>query len=662
MKQFDQALKQHEAAIKTLPEGKELLSLLKKLAKLKKEDNPHPYLERIMMLLSQHLAVDIVPTLFPVLVALTLCKQDFALLNFTINLKLGFYHRGSLDPLTDTQLLQYVQGVSKLTTRLPLLYPSTGLDWSDDFKTMYLWNALLLYGQAQDLLVISRNGRFSAPVKVKCTHCGNDIHSLCIDGEEMSRTSHITPAPIPVRQEEVLFFDDIYQSFYQVFEIFQETHFTTILPYLYGTYQCSQCHQTNQVMSSMKAAQFEKDPPPLPSEELLTRIETLVLDHTPNLHDKWLLIRLGRSLCIHKEGEHSLRGMLLVAESAYFFPSLMTPTLKTYLLDTFPLLLERPVEASSTKVRGQLLYYYAQLLFDPEERTANRHKLTELYQEMIPIFEEAFGETHNQTLNAKVCYGNFLSKTLRNGKDKELLRLYNQLSDDQTLVKQQIELYLSELYVEEEDFEQAILFKKKTNHNIASIVGGDSQMYVAATRELAKLYLSAADHHDKAINLQAAIDHFQKAFDINVKELGREYLLPPLLRDMAHGVKKLTKSAKEDKELTKRVQMASASLADMGHIAFRLGDYKEALKQYEKAMELWDWVTDVPCRESGEFRYHTALTYEGLHDKAQSLLFCKKAIQYYEICLSRSPSTLQEDILTHAMDNAQDLLRRLEQD
>lgn len=642
----------------SMPQGKQIKSSLKKISELKPNAPPYPHFERLYALMFSSSPEKSVPVVFRYMGQICGERKDLTYLNFMMHLKLSFFLRHDLLLLDDNQLIDYVNVSINLRKEVPLLPPSSSSPISEELARIYLWNALMLYSNSNDLLVFAEYGKFSNPFKVKCHSCGNDIHSLCIDVEHMENTSHITPAPPPEKQTELLFFDDIYQSFWQIFDNFNETYFSKLLPYLYGSYQCTQCGATNHVMTAIKSALFPQKNIALPSEALVQRLETLIQqDKGRNYQQLWNLITFTMSITRNREGLSSLRAMVLPMNTALSFEHLLPSTIQNTLLEmALPLL---PLPSEDTASRIYLLHLCILYLFDPEEPTKHRHQITSMYEELLPLAQEELDHKQKHYVQIQVHHAYFLSKTSRNGKDRKLLAIYPQAQAHPSVLYQ-LEGYLYHLYAEEENFEQAIIYKTKENEHIKALVGTDSLQYSQALRDLATLRLQAGEHYDKAINLQAAIDLFQKAYDLNVTLLGKEYLLPPSLRKIAHSKNKFLKKAKKDEILAVYVRSASGSCGDMGQIAFRLGDYKEAMIQFVKAMDLWSWVTQEPQREGGEYLLHIALTHEKLNKKKLSKEFCEKAMECFHVCMNRNITSHQEDILTKQLDLAEDLQKRLD--
>ncbi len=645
-------MKIKESDLQDLPMKKEFFSVLKRLNQLKDGESPHHLFESLMMLISRTMAGDSVPILFPYLVELALKSTDFSYLNFVVNMKLGFYHRGDLNLLDDDQILEYVQGLLRLRQTMPLHPPKDAQQWPEEFKSIYLWNAMLLYSHSPDLLVLSRQGQFSAPFKVKCPHCGNDIHSLHIDAADLSRSSHITPAAAPEKSKGLFPFDDVYRGFYHILEDFQEKHFSKILPYVYGSYECTVCNQKSVVMDAIKCYQFVEDKPYIPDESFLNRLEGLIFNQSAGVvSEKWILTSFAVSMHRSAYGLESLQAILVAVRAVRGFTLLgvleSSGEVGQEVLEEALLLLEKNPE--KTLLRGKTLRYVALLLQQLHKEKGA--EVIALYEESLAIFTEELGA------EAEESRGVALNLAVQRSYETESLlpleEMYEKIDREKEFdTAERLEAFLQEGHAMRNEFEQAIFYKKRQIQHIIREYGEESDVFADITRELGKLHLK-----NQEIDLASAC--FQQAFQIHINELGREYLLPPLLRNLAHGAKKLTKKAKEDAELGDRARSASQSLMDLGDIAFGAGEYEQALKQYQKARELWDWVTDIRFVESGVHCLVIALAQEKLGDQKSAKEFSKKAIQIFQIRQKESAYEQEKEKAQQYMERAEDLLKRL---
>lgn len=650
-------MKINEQDFKHLPDKKEFITVLKKLNSLGENDNPHPYFERLMMLISGHMASEIVPILYPYLVALTVESEDFSFINFLVNMKLGFYLRGDLNQLSDEKIRQYLGGMYGLRSTIGTKPPEGGVDWPEDFKSMYLWNALMIYSHSPDLLVLSRQGHFDKAFKVKCPHCGNADHSLCIDVNNMDNTSKITPATTPEKKDEVLFFDDIYNSFWWVFESFGETYFSKVLPYVYGEHECTKCNQTSKVIEAMRAAQFVDDPPFVATEALLERLEKLVMDdYSGNMAEKWMLTQFSVSLHRGLYGEKSLKSYILPTKASHMFPNMLGTQGEAFLISE----VERTLEGSTepTVDRGELMRFLLLLLKkqkDEEGNIKNLDKIWKYTDEVIDIFTKECG-TEDKTTRIVILNKVLFQSQQAEGSEK--IKILEDFYGSIDLEKdpdtaERLEVFLSEGYSEESNFEKAIFYKKRQMEHISKDYGDDSDIYADYLVELGEI-------HQKANETTEAKSCYEKAFEIQIREIGEDFQLPPLLKEWSKGKKKLTKKLKEEIDLFHPVGIVCETLKNMGDLHLQLGAFSEALKEYEKASELWDWMNDIPSVESGHNLLKMAIAHEKLGDKKVAKSLGEKSAKILKIRLKQSEFEQEIKEATEYLKEIETLLETLE--
>lgn len=646
-------MKINEKDFKHLVDGKEFVSILKKLNSLPKGGNPHPYFERLMILISSRMAQDIVPILYPYLVAFATESDDFAYINFLVNMKLGFYLRGDMNRLSDEHIREYLGGMYHMRTQMGMIAPKEDLGWPDEFKSMYLWNGMMLYSHSPDLLLLSRQGHFDKAFKVKCPCCGNDVHSLCIDVKNPENMSKITPCDLPEKSGEVLFFDDIMGTFWHIFHDFGEEYFVKVLPYVYGSYECTKCHETSRVADAMKCEQFENDPPFRPTEELMKRLNDIILeDFSVNVVEKWMIICYSVSLHRQYYGLNSMRALWLPVQAARMFETLLDEEGRVHLLLNVEKCLE--IGEGSEEDRVNLLMVSSDLMADmwlEDENSMDSGKILAYCDEASEVSKKVWGGEDERTKMAEMSA--VVLRGLLNPEEEIVLleEFYNQL-DGNTYgeVAMRMENYLYSAYQQVGDFDKVLQYKKAEIDHIMENIGDDSVEAAFLISELGDIYGEAEDYENARISYEKVIGYLKEG-DL------KEYGMPSLLSDFSEGKKKL--KIKDDSEITPQIWLLHETLLALGDMDFEEEKYAEALGQYERATELVDWVFEGKYVASGVNYVKLASVYEKMGDKKRGKDCAEKAVKVLKIRLKQSDSEEELHAAQHFLDDAEEIVARI---
>lgn len=633
-------MKINEADFKHLPQGGKFASTLRGLTQLKEGESPFPLYNQLMQLISQTVARDSVPVLFPYLIGLAVENHDFSFVNFVVTMKLGFYHRGDLTQLLDGELRHYVAGIHNLKMNLPLKIQGDISSWKEEFRSLYVWNALLIHSYSPDILVLAKQGRFESAFKVKCPHCGNDIHSLYINAEDLSQNSAITPAPPPEEWDE-LFTDDVYALATALCENYEEKYFSKILPYVYGEYPCTVCGERSVVMDAMKAYQFVEEPIFVPDQGFLERLSNIAFA-LENPVEQWMFSQFVLGQYRGVQGLDSVEGMYFLLRVL----RLLGDNVASKIHQEVMLQAEGVVERKPEPVilRSQLCHwlgvYYG--LQSPQENHS-REKAELYFRQAMSLMAEQVGREHMVYRESQQAYAIFLSHHSKEDKDKPLLTFYDSLDPEKEVMFQsRMEKVLEECYRTEGQYAQAMVFMDK----ILGRLSPEDSDYPLRLLEKGKLALMAED-------VPLALACSEQAVSQYLLVLGAEYRLPSLLKGYPCGNKKLSKKAKE--ELGSTGEKACDALAVMGDIYRVTGQFAQALGEYEKAVQLWDWLFDVASLARGEQQLNIALCHRGLGEEKQAVLAVKKAKKQFEIRSKESKDPKELTLLQEKMKQAEEM-------
>lgn len=649
-------MKINESELGNIPHKKEFLSLLKSLSNLKEGASIHPYLERILLLVKQDMAIKTVPTLFPQLAKLANESNDFGFVNFLVNMKVGVYQRLPLDDLSDEDLRLYLLGIQTLRNQV-FIEPNKEVgNWSSEFTSMYLWNAMLLYTHSPDALVFLENTKYETPFKVTCTHCGNDVHSLVINEEDMSLTSKITPAPVPPRKEGVLFHDDVYETFFPVFLRFGEQKFGKILPYVYGTYECTTCNQKNVVMEAVKARQFKEEAPYSPTVALLERLHHMAMVEDERLFlERWGIARFSVSMHRGLYGKTDLKAYILPLKLCHHYFQEVDPAITKVLCQEVKELLKLKGHAPET--RGEVLRYFT-VLMELERDCApvspdNKGEILAFYEEAQLLAGKIWGRDHENTKAIALNFVSFRAKVEPEQETEILEAFYDGLDTEKDIeIAHKLEDYLYGVYVERGDYVRALYYKSCLKQHLSREFGEFTEETADFEGEWADVYLRAGQPAE-------ARECYKRGIHIYLTQLGSAYQLPPLFPDYQNSTKKVNKKAKTNEQIFGRALTVSSYFSELGCVTYQMGFFEEALREFEKAMVLWDWMAEARSLKCGTQRLDIAFTLEQLGDTKTAIIYCEKALGIYEICKKNETLPERLEMVEQGLKEGYNLLRRL---
>lgn len=645
-KQGKEILKENEKAMKQLPHGREILSVMKSLEKLGKGQSSVQLLQRLIYLVSQEEQGALMPLLYPRLLALTLSSGDMFCVTTFRCLRMNFYMREDLEGLTDLQIREYVGGLYRMRYHVPIT-PQKEVELPSEFVTAYVWEAVLFWGHSWDLLCLERGGKFDGAFKVACPHCGNDVHSLVIDSEDLSKSSKIRPRFTEISQDQMLFCLDFYKFFYQIAQAHQEEHYTKILPYLYGTYQCGKCGESSVVMDALQSYLFREKQPFLASDRFLSRIWSLVVDEgCDDLREKWELIRYYMALYHQRKDLDWLSAYLLPLEACVTFGAdLIHPTMLPQLGKTggYPRGVELFVEevesilalhSGSTVGRGEVLCalaFFLEQQVNEDGLIENPTKVLSYYVEGVNLLREIWGEEDLRFRKVYLRELVFRSKMGRNldGRVDPLMKVYKTLEGEKDpYLVEGLQRRLSVVYEEAGYHRQAGVYLEKALFFVEQQLGAGSEVLAFEKMEVARLYFQGEDH-------AVAVALYRQVVEVLLPLVQVEFVLPDIFVDrLTQKRGSLKKEHREDALLRKRVVTLSVCFLSLGDVSYVQGVYGESLEYYRKSRELFVWLFgESQVLFSGDQLYKLGCAYGQLGDKKSGLKSCKQAMAVYEQCL-----------------------------
>lgn len=650
-------MKINEQDFKHLKDSGKYVTALKQLDRVKSGEDPVPHLNQLMNLMAQQMASETVPALFPYMLTLTEESAQLLYLNFVVNMKLGFYQRGDISKLTDKELRTYLLGIHRLRGMFPARATESTDFFEKEFKSIYLWNMMMIHSNSQDLLVLSQNGLFESPFKVKCPCCGNDLHSLIVDATQDPPSKTIEPASPPVPWEKV-FFDDIYRWFSAILADFKEEHFSKILPYLYGTYQCSVCKEKSSVMEAAKAYVYQEEELYHVDQAFITRMEGIL--HSLKQEDYaeiWVILSYIVSLYRELYGEKDLKGV-------FFLLKEVAATIAAYpagtLLSLGKWAIERGLASDSGEEEMAQLYHWATLVMSHDRNMRENEEevlqVKEYFRQAVERMNATAGENSKPAMMTLLEEAEFYGRTAKKDSAEMLLAVYHKLQNENLISQMDLahlEIKIAALYGKDEAFVDALEYKESA-YGIFEARGwttpqeqGDFAYEVGQLAEL-------SEDFEKALRCYVV---GTKAY---LTQLGEDYQLPTLASVVVETKgKRVLKPNKSEELPLVLARSASVCFRAKGRLAFRQENYTVALEEYQSAFELWDWVEKARYLETARLHMDLAECYVALGEKDHGKDHLKKAIQIYTIRIKQSELIGEIDFAKKLLEEAQKQLADL---
>lgn len=250
------------------------------------------------------------------------------------------------------------------------------------------------------------------------------------------------------------------------------------------------------------------------------------------------------------------------------------------------------------------------------------------YRRAIEIFDEVLGEGNERT---KLVEQNIavLKADLKADAGEQIGILKKQIKEerkkeqpDQEKIADNYKL-IADLYAEGMDnYKKAIHYYEYYLKWAKNTYGEESDYAADCYEELAEYYEAGGD-------LERAGEYYDRALWINVREMGRIYLLPPLFKEVLVGILTKTGRIDEDDKFT-RSMSASDSYLHVGKIWLESGQAVKAIKAFEKALELREWVLQEPTYEKGYIHQKMSEAYGKLQEPEKAEKELDAALEIFQ--------------------------------
>lgn len=521
------------------------------------------------------------------------------------------------------------------------------IDDNDSLKTWIGFCKCIFNTYSNVLPAISQIWLSDNPFHISCGNCGNDLHSIVLSSDAVPenikcRTLDNTESTeLPAEEWNVFF---ILMPFLNALG---ETQLSAFLSQLYGTHRCTVCGKEECILESHMNWCY--------NSHLLEEPENALIDWLIEYGDTQLNESYQKMLFFHKMAlyyAHSQRK----PEPVYLAKALLKVSTDNTFLFKYSIqiayakqtvdLLESSDTAeyyknsdvdSYNEWQSMLGEAYRRLGYaycsDFEHEENNSYDLAmECYNTAIKIFDAALGEGNDKT---ELVQKNIAILTLDMNKENQ-----KSASDSIGILKKQIK---EERQKENPDYDKiadtykiiASLYADKMNnykkaiHYYEYYIKQIKVKYGDESDIVADCYESIAKYYEANGDLTAACEYCEHALQINIREMGRIFLLPPVFKDILVNI--LTKSSQIDEDdKYMRCLSASGAYRHVGELYLQMGQTKKAMQSFNRAFELYDWVMIEPTLEKGKIYQFIGDTYKQMGDIKQAEKNYITAINIYE--------------------------------
>lgn len=512
-------------------------------------------------------------------------------------------------------------------------------DMQESVRTWTAYYNIMLNSYSSDLFVFQDLWSLSEPLPVCCEYCRDDTHSLTVlhtpNADKIKKREFIRDTG-----KESAHFEpeewDIFQNTMPYLHSLKETKLSTWLPRLYGTYRCEACGREQTVIEAYKNWLFW-------NQKLYKEPEEALIDWLIEFGNSKLNVSYQEMLFYHKMALNYLHSQknpsILKLAQCWLKISTDYTFLYRYKCQIAYAkqaveLLEGPKEEYEREKQLLLAEAYRRLgiawCADFEHMENNDFGLSmECYQHAIQIFDKILGEGNEKSKlieqNIAVARSNFhedvgesigaLKKQIREEKKKE--------NPDREEIAENYKI-IADMYAE------GMNHYKKAAHYYQYYLEEMKVVYGAESDYVADCYEDLADYYEEDGDFVRACECCEHALEINIREMGKIYLLPPIFKGLLVNV--LTKAGKIDSnDKYTRCMSASDSYRHVGELYLETGEEKRALKSFEKALELHDWVLETPTVEKGDLHRLKAEAMEALNREEDAKQEYEQALRIYQV-------------------------------
>ena len=632
--------------LKTLNQTGDCANICETLSRIDTNENKNELTKELTEKLKTHGDDTILIRVFPCIAQLALQKIDTQFLMYATFIK----HQISycdLHKVRDEDLIAYVDALSALSNTFSSnvtleSYEKAGLTPTDAFYTAHCAHILRTF--TPDALAFYEYVTFEQAFHVKCPHCGNDLHSLALGESKIEPLQNLSLSPAT---------DSILWRLkaMETLEFNREFH---ILWHLYGSNSCTVCGKERVPVMSAGQYRFDQNVSWKLDEELLLHLREILLDQVdfdmPNWADKLVFRTMYLSqLYRWHYGEDDIRYYEFMLKNAVTVHTFYGSDYANYLVGCAQKAIEGYqgdplILADVYFAMGHAKGYYYNAGQDAKRQAVD------YFEKAEQIFIERLSIKHikvSATRRRKHIALTQLAEENRTLIEEDIARMRQSAHYSE----EEVQAFIDEVDAEE-SVENEITAQLEEIEELSAEYGSESDIVADYRQELAALYV-------KAGQTELARENFEKAVEIHIRELGKEYMIPDFLRNLVYAGKKFIKVERPSAELATRARSVADALSDMANFHYTQEEYKKALIAHQKGLNLWLWLTFEDCVEVA-LKYHDiAKTYLALGQRDKALEFSEKSVGLYVHCINNSTYESERDQAREEIDEARAFLAEL---
>ena len=506
------------------------------------------------------------------------------------------------------RFFEYLYYLSQFTQNY-FRIPTTEEELEDHVKTYLGYYQMMFNTYSCDLPMIGELWAGN-PLKVQCSQCGSILTE-----EALTLCGQCEGKP---EREDLPREWDVLHTMLPWLSGCNEKQLDSFLHFIYSSYRCPDCGEENSILEGYKKLRYQTLESSSEPEAAL--VEWLLTFGESKLHESQ-----DKMLFLHKQALAYLFQMkqsepLLLARcisrvaTDYTFACQFRLEIG-YAQWAVALLESLSDESYGNDKKLQLAEAYRRLgvaynadFQHPENNFPER--TAECYEKALRMFDEVLGAGNEKSATVKT---NMLILKLDLGQDagKEI-----------QLVKEQIEIEKGRENPDEEkiadscrriaeayancmdDYEQGAQYYDYYLQWAKKEYGDESDFVADCYDELAEIYETGGDFEN-------AGKYYEMALEINIREMGRIYTLPPLFKKLLTGILKKAGKIDESDKFDRSIS-ASDSYIHVGELQMKSGNLKKAIHSFEKAISLRKWVMRKPNYQLGRIYQRMGTAYEKL--------------------------------------------------
>lgn len=537
-----------------------------------------------------------------------------------------------------------------------VLSPEVIKEMNGETRTYYGYLYAFLCQHSNDLLMIYNEFPFQIPIHIACGSCGNDIHSVLVNPAELNEKNGTTVVPVEYDEKENEW--DFFTNTMYFLHLCQEEYLAGIFKYLYGTHECTKCHAKEPVITSYKKWFYANQPNfDEPKEELIDWLEEQGKEATGECN--WEAAAFFYRMAAWYEKSRNMPDMEKVYRNILSYYE-NNKGMEQDCIEQVKKVLQELLETDYDKEKARAYNWIAGAYsFDYSNEEKNHWDLTwQAYLNAVSLYQK------NQMLEDQGYWNalNGLCITVAEGGEgnidlaDELILDYIARQERANADRKSIgEAYSRLAYMWAEgagDYEKCYAYFDKYLEISKEIYGENSDF-------VADLYEELADYYEEDGNNQKACELRELALEINVREMGEIYLLPPVFKGLAIMAAKVTKNMNEEEKFT-RVMSAAGSYLELGKSYYELEMSQKAMDCFKKAESLYEWELrgKIPTSSMAEVHQFKGNIY--LDDGNEKL--AKREYQEAKtICLQLLEISNYEDEIEECRSILEDLKNEMEE-